>query len=335
MESLNPKLLEGPSSTGDNPPKALVVSENPQLAGPSGQDEGRQLQAQAPYHPTYAMYPYSYPSSYPLPLPYSGSPVPQLRPEIPSSHPALHFSEAPVPYPGPAYPDAAIPNPYPELPIFRPNPYDPYYFPQDPPAAPGPSPTQEPPTSTETALGVDDRHLSPTRRLQELPPPRSRARPRAKLSKKQKSPNKKRLPGDAKAEAKLVKPLSALAADFPDAQAKMLDIREFVRRGAEERTRAPSRGKPETISRPLNPFLLYRKAYHPVAMALADNNNNATVSVLVGLSWHRETKAVKSEFAELGRVERQEHTTLFPHYTFSPKTKPKLAVAEQWPSNEW
>ncbi|KAL1887120.1 hypothetical protein Cpir12675_006688 [Ceratocystis pirilliformis] len=98
-------------------------------------------------------------------------------------------------------------------------------------------------------------------------------------------------------------PLAQLAAQFPRIQ--IPDINGFVNRPVEERfreldtTKNPSEGK-----RPMNAFLLYRKAYQRLAKTIYGQKNHQYVSQICGDSWKIESRAVRDLFNDLAITER-------------------------------
>ncbi|KAK0654871.1 hypothetical protein B0T16DRAFT_383880 [Cercophora newfieldiana] len=111
-------------------------------------------------------------------------------------------------------------------------------------------------------------------------------------------------------------PLSQMHPEIP-----LFDVEAFVDRSAE--TRQAEVGTPGRtagrIPRPLNQFLLYRKAYYPRVIALQGTKDNQSVSTLAGKSWAMETAEVKSTFKALGEKEKELHAVAFPGYIYSPK----------------
>ncbi|RWA06649.1 hypothetical protein EKO27_g8458 [Xylaria grammica] len=91
-----------------------------------------------------------------------------------------------------------------------------------------------------------------------------------------------------------------------------VDINAFVRRGADDRI---LKGQ---ITRPVNAFILYRRAYLAQAEALAGTNHNAELSRALGASWRMESEGVKARFHGYAQIERAVHAQLFPHYVFKP-----------------
>ncbi|CAD6503826.1 BgTH12-05571 [Blumeria graminis f. sp. triticale] len=95
--------------------------------------------------------------------------------------------------------------------------------------------------------------------------------------------------------AKLEKPLSELTKH--QTQIPLIDIDAF---------------------RPMNSFMLYRKAYQNRAKGWCSQNNHQVVSQVCGTSWLFEPSAVKDKFNEWARIERINHQIAHPEYKFSP-----------------
>jgi hypothetical protein len=169
--------------------------------------------------------------------------------------------------------------------------------------------------------------------LRPMPEERSRAEksPKAKKAKKDKVKAEKKV-------AKLEKPLSELTKDWT--HVPVADIETYVNRSAEERRREVEDGKfPGKVKRPMNSFMLYRKAYQNRTKDWCLQNNHQVVSQVCGDSWPLEPDSVKEQFSEWARIERQNHQNAHPGYKFSPTkpgtTKaPKRKVSEEPMSEE-
>ncbi|KAF4332582.1 mating type 1-2 [Fusarium beomiforme] len=121
----------------------------------------------------------------------------------------------------------------------------------------------------------------------------------------------------------LSKPLSEAARDFPDIH--VADIETFVNRSTEQRLSETSRNKKAgQIKRPMNAFMLYRKAYQEVAKTQCSQNNHQHVSKVCGAAWVLEPPHVKDNFDQWARIERLNHQRAHPGYKFTP-SKPRKA----------
>ncbi|KAF5544816.1 mating type 1-2 [Fusarium napiforme] len=119
----------------------------------------------------------------------------------------------------------------------------------------------------------------------------------------------------------LSKPLSEAARDFPDIH--VADIEAFVSRPTEERLSETSRNKKAgQIKRPMNAFMLYRKAYQEVAKTQCSQNNHQHVSKVCGAAWVLEPAQIKETFDQWARIERVNHQRAHPGYKFTP-SKPR------------
>jgi hypothetical protein len=156
--------------------------------------------------------------------------------------------------------------------------------------------------------------------LRPMPEPRSRvtSSPKPKKTKKEKVKAEKKV-------AKLEKPLSELTKDWK--HVPVVDIEAYVNRSAEERRREVEEGKvPGKVKRPMNSFMLYRKAYQNRTKDWCLQNNHQIVSQVCGDSWPLEPEEVKEQFNEWARIERQNHQNAHPGYKFSP-SKPGTSKA--------
>jgi hypothetical protein len=139
---------------------------------------------------------------------------------------------------------------------------------------------------------------------------------------------------------KLNKPLSELTKDMTSVA--VVDIEAYVNRTAEERRKEVDEGKfPGKIKRPMNSFMLYRKAYQNRTKDWCLQNNHQVVSQICGESWPMEPDAIKDKFINLARIERANHQNAHPGYKFSPSkpgavrsTKRKPSLSEEPMSEE-
>ena len=122
------------------------------------------------------------------------------------------------------------------------------------------------------------------------------------------------------------RPLSKIALELPDVF--VADINLLVRRPIEERRKEIGDAKnPGKIKRPMNAFMLYRKAYQNLAKRLCAHNNHQLVSQVCGDRWKIEPEDVREQFKEWATIERSNHQEAHPEYKFAP-AKPRPKVGE-------
>ncbi|KKF96304.1 Transcription factor ste11 [Ceratocystis platani] len=121
-------------------------------------------------------------------------------------------------------------------------------------------------------------------------------------------------------------PLSQLARQFPSIE--IPDIDSFVKRSFEERHAEINLGKnPGKVKRPMNAFMLYRKAHQMLAKTICCQKNHQYVSQICGDSWAIEPMAIREKFNVWAKIERINHQTAHPEYRFSPnKVEEKVPV---------
>ena len=114
-------------------------------------------------------------------------------------------------------------------------------------------------------------------------------------------------------------PISELAkkSDIP-----AFDIQSYANRSGDARRDEVKNGK---IKRPLNAFMLYRKAYQDHLKKHYTLANNRLISQVCGASWTLEPEPIRTKFVELARVERAKHTETWPEYKFSPTKRRQTA----------
>ncbi len=117
--------------------------------------------------------------------------------------------------------------------------------------------------------------------------------------------------------AKLDQPLSELTKHWD--HVPIVDIEAYVNRSVEERRKEVDDGKiPGKVKRPMNSFMLYRKAYQNRTKNWCLQNNHQVVSQVCGDSWPLEPASVREQFNEWSRIERINHQNAHPGYKFSP-----------------
>ena len=143
------------------------------------------------------------------------------------------------------------------------------------------------------------------------------------------APPKKKKKERVKAPKKIPKlelPLTELSKDW--VHIPVADIEAYVNRSTETRHREVAQGKiPGKVKRPMNAFMLYRKAYQDRAKNWCMQHNHQVVSQVCGDSWPLEPEAVRNQFVEWSAAERTHHHEAFPDYKFSP-SKPRKKVVE-------
>ncbi|KAK5651757.1 hypothetical protein OQA88_11719 [Cercophora sp. LCS_1] len=118
----------------------------------------------------------------------------------------------------------------------------------------------------------------------------------------------------------LDKPMSELT---KDSSIPVADIESYVKRTIDVRRREVESGKnPGRVKRPMNAFMLYRKAYQQRAKEWASQHNHQIVSRVCGLSWPLEPEQVRLQFKEWADLERDNHQKAHPDYKFTP-SKPQ------------
>ncbi|KAE8453804.1 hypothetical protein EG329_009316 [Mollisiaceae sp. DMI_Dod_QoI] len=195
---------------------------------------------------------------------------------------------------------------------------------------PTPSMNSQEMLRTRSGLGLPRSHQN----LRPMPESRSRI---AKSPKPKREPKRTKVKAEKKV-AKLEKPLSELTKDWT--HVAVVDIEGYVNRSAEVRRKEVEEGKiPGKVKRPMNSFMLYRKAYQNRTKDWCLQNNHQVVSQVCGDSWPLEPDSVKDQFSEWARIERINHQNAHPGYKFSP-TKPgqskaaKRKVSEEPASEE-
>ncbi len=131
--------------------------------------------------------------------------------------------------------------------------------------------------STSKVLGVKNAGIKKT-----TPKKKSKAKAKAKADGDE---------GEESDGSKLEAPLSVLTKDM---NVPLFDIGEFVSRPSDERHRELEGGKsPGRVKRPMNAFMLYRKAFQLRIKEYERQNNHQIISQVCGKSWRMEPDEIK------------------------------------------
>ena len=122
---------------------------------------------------------------------------------------------------------------------------------------------------------------------------------------------------DSSKKSKLDKPLSELTAHLEHIPIK--DTETWVNRSLEQRKKEV--GNDGFIKRPSNSFILYRSAYADRCREYEKSNNHQDISSMAGASWAIEATAVRKQYEDWAKVERENHQAAFPDYKFQPQTQ--------------
>ncbi len=124
----------------------------------------------------------------------------------------------------------------------------------------------------------------------------------------------------------MVKPISELT---QKSVIPVVDIETYVHRSSEVRRLEIETGKnPGKIKRPMNAFMLYRKAYQSRAKEWADQYNHQVVSQVCGKSWPLEPEELRQQFKTWAEIERDNHHKAHPNYKFAPSKPSKAPKTE-------
>jgi hypothetical protein len=104
------------------------------------------------------------------------------------------------------------------------------------------------------------------------------------------------------------------------------DIEAYVNRSSEVRRQEVEEGKnPGRVKRPMNAFMLYRKAYQQRAKEWASQHNHQIVSRVCGMSWPLEPEQIRQQYKSWADLERDNHQKAHPNYKFTPSKPQKPA----------
>ncbi|KAJ2989270.1 hypothetical protein NUW58_g3557 [Xylaria curta] len=228
------------------------------------------------------------------------------------------------------------PSPYPQLPDVgsATNSHNAYSTPATSP----PTPVQVDGITTRSGRAIMRPATASTVARAARAQPPSRARPKKR---------KREIGDDGAAEQSgiaLAEPLSQLVRNITNTVDT--DIEAYVNRSPEERQDEVAQSKTGKVKRPMNAFMLYRKAYQNRTKEwkrLDDirrkeeragegkpekgHDNHQVISQVCGLSWNMEPQDLRDQYDEWAKIERNNHKLAFPDYKFAPaKSKIKKPV---------
>lgn len=120
-------------------------------------------------------------------------------------------------------------------------------------------------------------------------------------------------------------PSSPLSKIEGKAHILLFDIHSYVHRSAEQRNLEIATSKtPGKIKRPMNAFMLYRKAYQRIAIEKCGKPNQQMVSQVCGKSWLLEPDYIRVQFKEWAKHESDNHQKAHPRYKFITSKQQKM-----------
>ncbi|KAK4197478.1 hypothetical protein QBC40DRAFT_102966 [Triangularia verruculosa] len=151
---------------------------------------------------------------------------------------------------------------------------------------------------------------------------------RAGVEKASSKKKKKERAKPAKNLPTLDRPLSDLTRD---STIPITDIETYVNRDATARQDevVQCRKNPGKVKRPMNAFMLYRKAYQQRAKEWASQHNHQVVSRVCGSSWPLEPEHIRQQFKAWADLERDNHQKAHPNYKFTPSKPHKAAKYDE------
>lgn len=140
-----------------------------------------------------------------------------------------------------------------------------------------------------------------------------------------KAKKKKVKAGSEESGVHLEAPLSVLVKDITNVQDT--NIEEYVNRSPEVRQAEVRDSKEGKIKRPMNAFMLYRKAYQNRTKEWKKHDNHQVISQVCGISWAMEPQSLRDQYDGWAKIERNNHKLAFPDYKFAPaKAKNKIKL---------
>lgn len=97
------------------------------------------------------------------------------------------------------------------------------------------------------------------------------------------------------------------------------EVRDWVNRSPA--ARCQNMAGRNTPPRPLNAFMLYRKAYAIHLKSRVTNPDPKMLSKSAGRRWRQESVEVRNFYHNLAQLEKEQHAVAFPSYRFTPKKR--------------
>ena len=143
---------------------------------------------------------------------------------------------------------------------------------------------------------------------------------REKEAKARSQRSRKRKDGKEKNKISLPGPMSEVT---KGSKVSVEDTLAFVNRSIDDRKKEVEAKKDKKIPRPMNSFLLYRKAYQERIKEWTDQKNHQKVSEVAAASWQGyESVELKNRYADYAKLERDNHHLAWPNWKFKPKKGP-------------
>ncbi|KAI1386974.1 uncharacterized protein F4822DRAFT_431842 [Hypoxylon trugodes] len=262
------------------------------------------------------------------------SPAPQQQQQqtvIPTyDHESPYAANAPTPTYGSGYHQPSYqmePSPYPQLPDTGSSltPHNTYSTPATSP----PTPSQADSMMTRSGRSITRAHgATPILGPQIARVMKTSPKPRAGGAAARKAARKRRNKGeddDGKPLVVLDEPLSVVVREMTGV--RDTNIEEYVNRPLETRQAEVRDSKEGKVKRPMNAFMLYRKAYQNRAKEYKKHDNHQVISRICGVSWGMESQELREQFDNWAKIERENHKLAFPEYKFAPaKAKNKKGI---------
>jgi hypothetical protein len=121
-------------------------------------------------------------------------------------------------------------------------------------------------------------------------------------------------------------PLSVCTSQFKDVPVE--DVARWAGR-SERARRKEAQSRQGYIARPLNSFMLYRKAYLERARAWCNHDKQQYLSRTLAESWRIELPDVRQYYQRYAALEQENHAKAYPHYKFSPGSRSSVSILSQ------
>ena len=98
--------------------------------------------------------------------------------------------------------------------------------------------------------------------------------------------------------------------------------------GKAKKTKAAGKQKKSYVPRPMNAWMIYRKAKSSEIAASGQKMSQSQMSQMISKQWKSEGQVVKAHYEQLAAIEARNHKALYPNYKYQPASKEEKAKYE-------
>lgn len=104
--------------------------------------------------------------------------------------------------------------------------------------------------------------------------------------------------------------------------------------GKAKKTKAAGKQKKSYVPRPMNAWMIYRKAKSSEIAASGQKMSQSQMSQMISKQWKSEGQVVKAHYEQLAAIEARNHKALYPNYKYQPVSKEEKARQKELEKRE-